>query len=115
MKFRIFCGTFVALMLFACVQPKQSPLFLTIIQPRNGDTVKTLINPVEGKTWPGARANIGFALNTPDTTLIPDDTGRFAGTYKIPTDEEGPYSVYITVTYEGWSITETRSVHYVRQ
>jgi hypothetical protein len=115
MKFGIFCGAFVALMLTACVQTKQSPLFLTIYQPNNGDTVRTLTNPVSGKTYPGARATIGFALNSPDTTIVPDDSGRFVGTYTIPTDETGPYSVYITVTYDGRPITETRTVNYIHQ
>ena len=116
MKSRILYVALSALLLAACVSQKPSPLFLTILLPHDGDTAKTQINnPVEGKTYPGARVNVGFAQNHPDTTLIPDDTGRFVGTYKIPTNETADYSVFITASYQGLSITETRTVHYTQQ
>jgi hypothetical protein len=116
MKNRIFMGALIALMITACAPDKQSPLFLTILKPNDGDTAKTQSNnPVEGKTYPQARVAIGFAQNKPDTTLIPDDTGRFVGTYKIPENETNSYSVFITTSFEGWSITETRTVYYVQE
>jgi hypothetical protein len=116
MKFVIFCCAFIALLLMACTEPKQSPLSITVLKPRDGDTVKTQINnPVEGKAYPGALVTIGFAQNKADTTLIPDDTGRFVGTYKIPTNETGFYSVYITASFQGSSIPETRTVYYIQQ
>jgi hypothetical protein len=107
----------VATILFtACSPNKPSPLFLTILLPRDGDTAKTQANnPVEGKTCTGAKVSVGFAQNSPNNaTLVPDDTGRFAGAYTIPTNETADYSVYITASFEGKSITETRTVHYIQ-
>lgn len=115
MKYVIFIGTIASLLLCTCAPNTPSPLFLTIIHPRDGDIVTSLVNPVEGKTYPGAIATVGFARDLPDTTLIPDDTGRFVGTYKIPTDDPNNYSVYIKVSFQGTSITETRTVTYQRQ
>jgi hypothetical protein len=112
MKNRICYGALAVFMLCLCSPDKPSPLFLTILVPHDGDTVTTLVNSVEGKAYTGARVTIGFGNNSVDTTLIPDDTGRFVGTYKIPTDEPGNYSVYITASYQGLSIPETRMVYY---
>ncbi len=108
----------VATILFAACSPnKPSPLFLTILTPHDGDTAKTQANnPVEGKTWPAARVSVGFAQNSPNNiTLVSDDTGRFSGAYAIPTNETADYSVYITASFQGKSITETRTVHYIQQ
>jgi hypothetical protein len=116
MKTVIFCIALSSLLLSTCVSQKPSPLFLTILVPHNDDTVKTLVNPVEGKAYPAAQVSVGFAVNSPNnTTLVPDDTGRFIGTYTIPTDETGDYGVFITAAYGGVSITETRTVHYIHQ
>lgn len=115
MKYGFVFGAIVILMVAACTKDKQSPLFLTILKPHNGDTVTTLVNPVEGKAYPGSTVTIGFDQYKPDTTLMPDDTGRFVGTYTIPEDMTFAYSVYITASFEGLSITETRTVNYVHQ
>jgi hypothetical protein len=115
MKYGLFMSAIIVLMLTACMQDKQSPLFLTILKPHDGDSVTTLKNPVEGKTYPGARVTIGFDQNKPDTTLVPDDTGRFFGTYTIPEDMTFAYSLFITASFEGLSITESRTVNYIRQ
>jgi hypothetical protein len=115
MKYGPFSGAIVVLMLAVCTQDKQSPPFLTILKPHNYDTLRTQISPVEGKTYPGARVTIGFDQNRPDTTLVPDDTGRFVGMYTIPTNETNDYSLFITASFEGLSITESRTVHYIQQ
>jgi hypothetical protein len=114
MKYGIVTGAIAAFILCTCAPDKPSPLFLTIIHPRDNDVVTTLTNPVEGKTYPGSIATVGFEQNNPASTLIPDDTGRFVGTYTIPTDNPGMYSVYITVSYQSTHITETRTVTYQR-
>jgi hypothetical protein len=116
MKHCFIFGAVVTLMLAACTQDKQSPLYVSVLKPRDGDTVRTQYNnPVEGKAYPGAQVTIGFSQAIADTTLIPDDTGRFVGTYRIPTNETGYYSVYITASYQGLSIPETRTVYYIQQ
>jgi hypothetical protein len=113
MKFGILFGMIAAIMIVACTPDQKSPLYLTIFKPHDGDTVRTLINPVEGKAYPGATVTIGFGKSSADTTLLPNDTGGFAGMYKIPLDEPGyNYSVYITAIYNGLSIQETRTVFY---
>jgi len=114
MKHKVLVGISIALLLAVCAPDKPSPLYLTILKPHDNDTV-TRVNPVEGNAYPGSRVTIGLAQNSPDTTLIPDDTGRFAGTYTIPTNETNYYSVYITASFSGHSITETRTVYYIQQ
>ena len=104
----------ICVFVISCTQNQNSPLYLTILQPHDGDTVKALVNPVSGKTYPQASVTIGFDEASVQSTLVPDDTGRFAGTYTIPTDNPGPYSVYIKTTYQGLHILETRTINYVR-
>jgi hypothetical protein len=114
MKVGISCCAFLAIMLAACAPTKQSPLYLTILKPRDGDTVKTLIDSVVGKTYPQARVSVGFAQNSPNNvTLVPDDTGLFSGMYTIPEDETDSFSVFISASFGGSTITETRLVHYI--
>ena len=89
MKVRL-CWATLFVFLIACAPNNGSPLFLTILQPKDGDTVHTDSVPIEGVTTVGATVNVSETETDTGIFLrlmirvISRDTFRFLKIRPIP-------------------------------
>jgi hypothetical protein len=88
-----------------------TPLSLTIIKPKQNDTLYSPTIVVEGQTTIGAIIYIGATIN-PAKQVIVDENGHFLDSITV-SDVEGVYSVFVKAKMVNHDpILESRTIYY---
>jgi hypothetical protein len=106
------CWATLFVFLISCAPNNGSPLFLTILHPKDGDTVHTSFIPIEGVTTAGAIVHVAEIESDTGILFAVDDTGHFAGQVPIPADTTYPYSAIFKVRMDTKHLEESRTVYY---
>ncbi|HMD68799.1 MAG TPA: hypothetical protein VKF42_07965 [Chitinivibrionales bacterium] len=106
------CALALFVVLMTCAPNQVKPLLLTILQPRDGDTVHTDAVPIEGLTTVGAIVHVSETEADTGILFAVDDTGHFAGHIPIPADTTYAYSAIFKVRMGALGIEESRTVYY---
>lgn len=107
------CALALLLILMTCAPNQVKQLFLTILQPRDGDTVHTTSIPIEGLTTVGAVVHVSETEADTGILFTVDDTGHFGGHIPIP-DNPNSYAAIFKVRMGAQSIEEGVTVYYTR-
>ncbi len=108
------CAAALAVVLLSCAPTQVKRLTLTILQPQVGDTIHSPAIPIEGLTTPGASVSVAPSTNDPGVVFAVDDTGHFAGTLPFEDMDSTYHSAVFTVKLDTRSITDSRTVYYLR-